>query len=221
MDDADSVATDDSEWLILEAEEGELVAEERLKTDSEDEDWNQTISAPLLSPMMEEGGAKNPEPKEAGPSAILLQADAFRLGHGCLAQCGDHGGDITACWAKALEGFPAVSSIFNLGRIVVSPEAAATGNSTLSVVAPAVVFNNGGVAWPEATTLRIVAGDPFGFDVLPCGGVWQGCAAELVLDLTVPVVPTSGWTGGRSAWVLTDGEGTPFGPLLVVEVVWA
>lgn len=225
QDDVVSITTEGSNWCFVEAEEGDMPAEESLKSSSEeenDDEWSEAGSDPFLMP--EASMEPKPVPTiEVSPSAAILRSSPFELGHPLLAQCSEHGGDITSSWAKALEGFPTVSSIFSLGRLSVSPtcmvRAANGAPVALPMVARAVVFNNGLCTWPEATELRIVAGDPFGLHSLPCGNLPPGCGAELVLDLAVPAAAAPG-TGSRSAWVLTDGNGEPFGPVLVVEVVW-
>jgi len=215
-DDVMSITTEGSNWCFVEAEEGEMPVEEMLMSDAEeksDEEWSE-----MPEPTVEE----KPEPSmEAASSALVLWSNPFELGHPLLAQCEGHGGDVTSSWAQALEGFPAVPSIFCLGRIEVSPAAAGCrpSSATLSVVARVAVFNDSPCTWPEETALRIVAGDCLGLPELHCGGLPPGCGAELVLDLEVPAEATRGM-GGRSCWVLADADGEPFGPVLVVEVMW-
>jgi len=54
------------------------------------------------------------------------------------------------------------------------------------------------------------------------GDLQPGQGADLQLDLHVPAdccCPGTGY-GTRSGWVLTDDIGRPFGPLLVLEVMW-
>jgi len=225
---SDVETADESQWLFVQAEGEEIVVEERLTSDSEDDGWeawvrHRTNASTARLPETSESSIVQIPMKsaevQAEPSAILLSDGAFVHCHSCVMLC-DGGADITASWADALEGFPAVCSIYSLGRIAINPEARYAGTLALPVVARIAVLNNGKCAWPEATALRIVAGDPFGFDALACGGVLPGCGAEFTLDLSVPACGDRG-TGVRSAWVLTDDHGRPFGPLLVVEVVWA
>lgn len=214
-DDAASITTEGSNWCLVEAEEGEVTAEEYvIHSDAEnDDEWSEAASNAGVMPDV--------SIEKASLSASLLWANPFELGHPLLAQCEEHVGDITDSWAKALQGFPTVPSIFCLGRLAVSLAAEdAETPSTISVVARAAVFNNGTCTWPDSAALRIVAGDSFGLHSLPCGGLPPGCGAELVLDLAVPATAADRGMGGRSAWVLIDGDGEPFGPVLVVEVIW-
>lgn len=217
-DEVMSVTTEGSNWCFVEMEKGEMPQEDELKSDSEEaeNDENETDSDSSELDISVEQISE----VQVSPSALLLSFNAFELGHPLLSQCAGHGGDITDSWAKALEGFPAVPSIFCLGRLAVSPSDTTSGSlATVPVTARCAVFNHGPCTWPEATALRIVAGDPLGLDHLPCGGLPPKCGAELVLDLAVPTAGPGG-SGGRSAWVLTDGNGEPFGPILVVEVMW-
>lgn len=95
----------------------------------------------------------------------------------------------------------------------------APGREALLGIIRVVVRNDGDMTWPKETTLRLVAGCGFGFDSLGLGPLAPGHMAELVVDVMVPAVASS-HAGERSAWVLEDGLGRPFGPLLVLEVLW-
>lgn len=157
-------------------------------------------------------------------SACLYASSALELDTACVWESGlnahsvdEMRGDVTAQWQEALGEFPRVASAgaFRLGHVVIS---GLEGQPSLPVNARFAIRNNGSSAWPEGTALRIVAGDPYGFDFMPVGALAPGDAAELVLDL---LVPSRGDFGVRSAWVLTDAYGEPFGPLFVLEVQWA
>lgn len=205
-DDVASVATE--EWMLVDGEEedGELVCEDNCSETSSD-----------LEPTVE----VQPQAIVEVPAlaACVHWSAPLSLGHGSLAQCSGYSGDITASFAQALEGFPGVPSIFCLGRVCIFPDDAADGTAALPVAARVVVFNNGSFAWPEETFLRCVAGNSLGLETMPCGGLLPGDGAELVLDLAVPAAGQRG-TGERSAWVLTDANHAPFGPVLALEVVW-
>merc|ERR1712161_134766 len=70
------------------------------------------------------------------------------------------------------------------------------------------LVNNGQQTWPEATALRIAAGNAFGLHEIMVGGVAQGQVVELALPLVLP----STLELGRSTWAL-EVNGQPFGPL--------
>jgi len=128
-------------------------------------------------------------------------------------------GDATGQWGSALAGFPEVSSAFCLGRVVVSSVARAAGQG-LPIFARVALRNVGASPWPAATSLRIVAGDAYGFDCMHIGAIGPGHAADVLLDLMVMAeCGLEAGCGRRSAWVLEDGCGNPFGPLLTFEVV--
>lgn len=161
---------------------------------------------------------------ELSPSALCLWAHPFKCGHPWLQQSFEHGGDITESWSSAIEGFPSVTHVLNLGRVTISSAAACADASTvLPLTVRATVQNSGASPWADATSLRILAGDSFGLHELPCGGLPAGCGAELVLDLAVPAKRPAHLVtqGTRSAWVLADANEEPFGPIFVVEVMWA
>jgi len=249
--DCESIGTEESQWLVLEndetdcASEADLLqaAELRAKqiqqeagSDSDDEliepaaseasesssEFTLLMQGEVVSTeeelvKIEELIAAVPAPKKPVPvvSAALLTMSPLQICGAGAWECHECRGDMTAQWAPALAGFPEVAGAVCLGRIV------ADVASPVLVLARVAVLNNGNCDWPEATALRLTAGDALGFPALPIGAVPVGQGAELTLDLrtfTPPdVVPG---VGRRSAWVLEDGLGRPFGPLLIMEVVW-
>mmetsp|Transcript_84449 Transcript_84449/g.262187 ORF Transcript_84449/g.262187 Transcript_84449/m.262187 type:complete len:277 (-) Transcript_84449:171-1001(-) len=150
-------------------------------------------------------------------AAALLATAPLHLGSNLLAECEGFRRDATKQWAAALEGFPRMAGAFCLGRLLVLPGQCPGG---VQAVARAVVINNGRAAWPAATAVRIVAGDAYGFGAMHVGALEPGQGADLALDLVLPT-DAEPCSGKRSAWVLTDDHGEPFGPLLVLEVAWA
>eukprot|EP00928_Gymnodinium_smaydae_P054028 TRINITY_DN3787_c0_g1_i2.p2 TRINITY_DN3787_c0_g1~~TRINITY_DN3787_c0_g1_i2.p2 ORF type:complete len:292 (+),score=71.71 TRINITY_DN3787_c0_g1_i2:87-962(+) len=145
------------------------------------------------------------------PSALEVQAAAVVVDAGGF-QCNDEP------WLAALQDFPDVSGAFYMGRVVV-----ARGGDAAVLNARVRVRNAGLEAWPEATTLRVVAGESHGFGALPIGALPGGHAAELLLDLQISPPATSSVCAGagtRSGSILVDGAGAPFGPLLTLEVLW-
>eukprot|EP00747_Dinoflagellata_sp_TGD_P169994 gnl/TRDRNA2_/TRDRNA2_200399_c0_seq1.p1 gnl/TRDRNA2_/TRDRNA2_200399_c0~~gnl/TRDRNA2_/TRDRNA2_200399_c0_seq1.p1 ORF type:complete len:391 (-),score=65.75 gnl/TRDRNA2_/TRDRNA2_200399_c0_seq1:37-1131(-) len=182
-------------------------------------------SADVASPAMPESPptptAEAAEPVPAA-SATLVSTLPLAFGSDSLAEwegCRDSPA-VAAAAAPALERFPGVTNACCLGRVVVF----STGrhqSSDLTVWARAIVRNNGDSAWPASSALRLVAGDGCGFYAMPIGAILPGQHAMLTLDLHLPPSGNvhSG-SGTRSAWVLEDGYGAPFGPLLVLEVVW-
>jgi len=211
LEDAISNATDESQWLVVDQDGGELLEEVGTSSDSDRESEVVAKNDVLQS---------HPDHVHVQASAMILWSNRIQIPKDEYADLHeDVCGDVTTDWAVALQEFPAVSSIFCLGRIVVRARPYVC--HAVPAMVRAVVANDGKHEWPEGTALRIVAGNSFGLDALPCGGLPPCCAAELLLDLSVPTVEPSGPTfGTRSAWVLTDGYGQPFGPVLTVEVVW-
>eukprot|EP00929_Paragymnodinium_shiwhaense_P071300 TRINITY_DN36261_c0_g1_i1.p1 TRINITY_DN36261_c0_g1~~TRINITY_DN36261_c0_g1_i1.p1 ORF type:complete len:274 (+),score=48.15 TRINITY_DN36261_c0_g1_i1:122-943(+) len=168
------------------------------------------------------------------PQAAVLACGPMRIYHGTLdsspafaSELPGHCADVTHEWMLAFHSFPGVTGAFCLGRLALSLRCAGASAMPHALVCAQVALRNGGAAaWPKATALRVVAGDPYGFDVMPIGPLPSGHGACLTMDLCIPspAVQDKGVSigcGKRSAWVLTDDLGRPFGPLLVLEIVWS
>lgn len=153
-------------------------------------------------------------------SATFLAAAPLYLGSHLLTECAGHQGDVSEQWAPALQAFPKVCSAQRLGRVTVSWAEVCSGKALcMPVVAKIMVANRSGADWPAATSLRLVAGEGHGFDSMEVGAVANGQTAQLALDLEVSAhALRAACRGLRSGWVLEDGNGEPFGPLLVFEV---
>jgi len=242
--DVESFATEESSWLVVEQEDSEIEGWEKEDAPgAPGEKMEPAIfhsarekaeTPPILDDTQEEAeptpaeAEDQDEPAKEVPqlavacmaSGKLLAAQPLMLGSGQLLECYGESGDVTARWSAAFESFPGVSGAYCLGRIAVAVREAEA--QLLPVVASVVVLNDGAREWSAGTALRIVAGDAHGFDMMPAGPLAAGQAAELRLDLLVPTdgKDVSSGCGKRSAWVLTDEFGEPFGPLLVLEVVW-
>lgn len=224
-DDLESIATTESQWLLLE-------------TDEREEDLALSLSAAMPSPPHRAAAAASfgaaPEAVSADAAAgaapaalppintasLVLHGAELRLGSNLLAQCPGHRGDLALPLESVMQAFPSINRVCNLGRIFVT--AGVNGPLGLPALGRVLVQNSGTAAWPSSTTLRIVAGDAHGFDSLVVGAIPPGYTAELWLDLTLKVVPDSPHpgVGQRSAWVLADDSGEPFGPLVVLEVIY-
>eukprot|EP00927_Polykrikos_kofoidii_P019018 TRINITY_DN18864_c0_g1_i1.p1 TRINITY_DN18864_c0_g1~~TRINITY_DN18864_c0_g1_i1.p1 ORF type:complete len:286 (-),score=60.06 TRINITY_DN18864_c0_g1_i1:142-999(-) len=220
-EDAESIATVESQWLLVEAEDGD----EADDTSSE----SSIVVADPIADSVAAAGSCTGGISSGFASARLLATDQLQLGFAhnaerMMSECPGYRCDATAQWAQALEAFPAVTSAFCLGRLAVSAVAASAASLKTAepptLIARVAIQNIGRNAWPDGTALRIVAGDPYGFDVLPVGGVPPGHGAELALDLRIAASNCVAGCGQRSGWVLTDHCGSPFGPLLVLEVFW-
>jgi len=154
-------------------------------------------------------------------TAQLLAAAMLQFSSPLLENDQNFRGDVTNQWIEALVGFPRVNGAFCLGRVAVSLTHAERARCVpfLGAAARVAIMNTSTEPWNTGTSLRIVAGDAYGFDATHIGPVEAGCGADITLDLALPLFPT-GFAGQRSAWVLADDKGDPFGPLLVLEVVW-
>eukprot|EP00441_Pelagodinium_beii_P043417 CAMPEP_0197627242 /NCGR_PEP_ID=MMETSP1338-20131121/5909_1 /TAXON_ID=43686 ORGANISM="Pelagodinium beii, Strain RCC1491" /NCGR_SAMPLE_ID=MMETSP1338 /ASSEMBLY_ACC=CAM_ASM_000754 /LENGTH=198 /DNA_ID=CAMNT_0043197915 /DNA_START=40 /DNA_END=633 /DNA_ORIENTATION=- len=181
-DDLESLATTESQWVIVDAEE----------EDQDDEDMHLEAQAAKVATTMQDD-----QPEEVGfkgPSARLVACGLVLLGNDRLAEVpGFRGQDLTSLCAPALQAFPAVNSACCLGRVAVLEGASQTGH--LPLLAKVVVQNHGATAWPADACLQHVAGNPFGFDSLPIGALLPGQGAELTLDLAlhVPEPMSGGW----------------------------
>lgn len=242
--DVESLATEESAWLVVEAEDSETEgwqkedapgapgekpedasmfysAHAELETSSAADDEEEDL-VEELEPQEPTIPKQVPELVETGvASGVLLAARPLMLGSNHLFECSGASRDVTHMWNAAFEGFPDVSGAYCLGRVAVAASGDPRSLEALPVVISVVVLNNGAIEWPAGTALRIVAGDAHGFDMMPAGPLPAGHAAELRLDLCVNMDGRDTSCGGtRSAWVLTDECGRPFGPLLVFEVMF-
>lgn len=106
------------------------------------------------------------------------------------------------------------SEAFRLGHLEIKHTACPPPTKALVKI---VVVNIGEAAWPEASTLELRDGPSWGFDKMPLGAVTPGETVELVLDLSF----TAGHQGDMltSAWAVMDGQGSPIGPPMLLEVV--
>lgn len=152
---------------------------------------------------------KAPEPL----SAQVISAD-LQLGNDAMVEQSEARGDVSPEF-EALLGdgeYHLVTQAFRLGRIFMS------GGSGGKAFAKAYVRNDGSVQWPGNALLRSCSGPSHGFCELALNyAVPVGDTVELVLDLEVEA--QEGGAAARSAWVMCNGEGEPFGPLLILEVV--
>lgn len=208
-EDLDSVATAESQWLFVDAEEeltGQHLEDAQIQ----------------MMPSPE----KQLEVVEAPAAAELLAVMPLQPGSPMITECQGFRGDVTEQWCAAFEGFTGLTGAVCLGRAIVLPAFATAGLGTrpshLPLDVHVQVLNSGPAAWPDAACLRCVAGDPHGFDLMHIGALLPGQGADLQLDLHISADGGCPGTqlGARSAWVLTDDVGRPFGPLLVLEVMW-
>ncbi|CAE8589512.1 unnamed protein product [Polarella glacialis] len=229
-DDWQSSATTESQWLLVDEvdeEDGPASDLEGAESDLEGES---------CSPAREE----EPQHCRAAPSARLLTCSPLEVGSDLLVvQEGSCGRDLTQLCSPALEAFPDVSCARCIGHVAskgrvtkVVPASLAqlvehltegpqdTASNVFPAVARAIVRNDGQEAWPEETALHLVLGESFGFGMLHIGALLPGHAAEIHLDLGLTAGPSAQCGGRRSAWVLADQHGEPFGPLLVLEVAF-
>jgi len=194
--------TTESQWLLVDADEPEIL---------DDGEKNHDISPTWV-----------PDVPNDVVNGNIVAAAPLCLGSACLAECEGFRGDVTAEWGQAFSETPSVFSAFRLGRVLVVPGKMHREQSfRLPVITRVVVQNTSSSPWPDATTLRLVAGQAHGFEIMQLGCVFPGHAADITMDLNICVDSSNTpGLGCRSAWVLVDDLGRPFGPLLVLEVMW-
>jgi len=224
QEDGASVASGQS-WLLVEGEAEALQEDEEdttivvVASDGEEQEESTQEVNPIAAAM--DAMAEEVAKKEEEASATFWFNKPLEVGgNGELEEIPGHQGEQTTKWFEALKNFSGVKGAWCLGRIGISKAVDANAGGACTVVARAVVRNDGSETWPEASTLRLVAGAGWGLHELPVGPLPAGHACELVLDVAVPA-GLAAWPGAgeRSAWVLEDGTGRPFGPLLFLEVM--
>eukprot|EP00811_Abedinium_folium_P005914 NODE_15442_length_1050_cov_1.644637.p1 GENE.NODE_15442_length_1050_cov_1.644637~~NODE_15442_length_1050_cov_1.644637.p1 ORF type:complete len:231 (-),score=51.49 NODE_15442_length_1050_cov_1.644637:229-921(-) len=192
-DEAFSIATEESSWFIAEESHTEVG---------------------------EELGASAPT------NSAVVHAALTHLATDFVRECEGFAGEVDAAeLATIYRGFPGVSGAFRLARLAVVPRAPGTERSQgLPVFLKVAVVNGGDSVWPVGAALRCVAGDAFGLQILPVGGLPAGAPAILTLDLMLESGTADDEAkrhhGVRTVWVLTDANGEPFGPLMMLEVFW-
>lgn len=248
--DAISIASEDSQWLFVDAEEqsdlekvkapheeqgenqGADLFEEQSdleKVTAPDEEQGESQGADFLEEhsdledveLVDVDQAQRDDTNLSEASATLLATELLLPGNDSVTECKGHRMDVTECWFEALKGFPRVTNAFCLGRIMVQ-SATRTQCINLSASMRFAVRNDGLATWPAATALHIVAGNAYGCDVLEIGQIEKGHGADMLLGLNLHADGGSieKGSGKRSAWVLVDSGGEPFGPLIVLEVIW-
>jgi hypothetical protein len=176
--------------------------------------------------IVEEQACEGPEPQARvadievpeepeNTSAKVINA-ALDIGNGAMVEQPEAREDVSASSEfQALLGngeYHLVTQAFRMGRIFVC------GGAGGQAVAKAYVRNDGSVSWPEHCVLRSCSGPAHGFCELSLDyAVPVGETVELVMDLMVEA--NEAGTAARSAWVMCNEKGEPFGPLLLLEVV--
>eukprot|EP00440_Ansanella_granifera_P064714 gb/GFBE01070165.1/.p1 GENE.gb/GFBE01070165.1/~~gb/GFBE01070165.1/.p1 ORF type:complete len:845 (+),score=232.11 gb/GFBE01070165.1/:1-2535(+) len=190
-----------------------------------EDDWERPSSETELSQKSSEEwekfehveSEKQSIPDEKEEAALLaksgkvLHASVSVSDADAMADMQEARGDVTEQFAELLGQYPHVNQAFRLGRLAVHH-----AKADAKALVKAVVTNDGAESWPEAATLRLVAGPELGFPELLLGAVPSGETVEMQLDLTLG--SSHAGDAHLSAWALVDGRGEPFGPLLMVEV---
>lgn len=158
--------------------------------------------------------AKESKPVPETPSAKVASCTRLILGVEAEEDEGAYG-DVTAEFEAAISVVGAKQA-FRLGRVAVPTGSTET---TVPICAKIVVVNNGKVQWPESTAVAIASGEAFGFPYLQLGPLNPGEAAEVILDLAVPLRSQAEMC--RSSWAIVDmTTSAPLGPVLLFEVIW-
>jgi len=144
-------------------------------------------------------------------SAKLIGDPSVEVSSGMLGFDQTSAGDITSVLAQQLSQFPLLNQAYQFGRISANKEG--SDDQFAIVTIRARLVNDGQEAWPESTTLRVAAGNPFGLQEMHVGSVAPELVAELELNLVVPL----NLEHSRSVWAL-EIQGQPFGPLMILEV---
>jgi len=147
-------------------------------------------------------------------SAVGLATLPLVLGSSHPSECRIVEGDVAGDWTSALDQFPGIAGFLSFGRIAVFRKS----GEALPLIARSIVRNDGCVAWPSATAIRLVAGDAHGLEEMALGAVQVGEVVQITFDLYLAADQRC--CGTRSAWVLTEERGEPFGPMFVLEVFW-
>lgn len=125
-------------------------------------------------------------------------------------------GDCTENFPELLRTLPSARQVYRVGQMSIQ---ASDNDATVPAEAKVVVLNDGDVAWPVSTCLRLVQGEALGLESMELGSLEPGEGAEFILDLSVPHQPKPGKIS--SCWTLVDEQnGETFGPLLLFQVIY-
>jgi len=152
-----------------------------------------------------------PEPCAPASAKVLNATLQLHGGDAVMAENPGVCGDATEEFAAQISNYPHITSAYRLGQVLVS---GAGGPAEVKIV----LENNGGLPWSEAASVRHAAGPSHNFAALQLAAVPAGDKVELVLDFSFG----SGESGTRaqSAWVVCNEKNEPFGPLLILELIW-
>eukprot|EP00928_Gymnodinium_smaydae_P100453 TRINITY_DN9858_c0_g1_i1.p1 TRINITY_DN9858_c0_g1~~TRINITY_DN9858_c0_g1_i1.p1 ORF type:complete len:383 (+),score=72.65 TRINITY_DN9858_c0_g1_i1:132-1280(+) len=170
---------------------GELLVAEFIVDDFPFMDWmlEDEAKADSISDVQSEADGGSPPPKSHLSMAIAMQQHIFVGGTGDVE-------------------YPEVVSdlgIESIGQVSGLP----AGTPWVLELA---ITNDAMKAWPDDTALMCCFGSGFGCVGTPVGGLESGQTLLLQVELVGPESP------GRSAWVLTCGQGC-FGPVMMLDVV--
>jgi len=145
----------------------------------------------------------------------VVVSDGGQLVHGIEAHEDDKARcDITEKFLKSID--ERVSHAFCVGRVVIPVSV----DLPVPVCTSVTLNNDGQVKWPSTGILKLVSGNGYGLSDTLLKPLAPGQCTELPIELYVPPEQQPGTF--RSAWMFVDGAtDTPFGPLLIFEVVWA
>mmetsp|Transcript_41188 Transcript_41188/g.94736 ORF Transcript_41188/g.94736 Transcript_41188/m.94736 type:complete len:230 (-) Transcript_41188:96-785(-) len=147
--------------------------------------------------------------------AASLNTEIVWQGSSALQKVGAHAS--TNEWAAALHTVPFVTGAVLMPSIAIYNSKIA---SKVPVLANVILRNTGSLPWPASTRLCLVAGVSHGFEQLWLGPIPAGETIQVSMDLHMSVAGMETTPGVRSAWVLTDDSGEPFGPLLILEALF-
>lgn len=145
----------------------------------------------------------------------VVVSDSGQLVYGIEAHEDDKARcDITEKFLKSID--ERVSDAFCVGRVVIPVSV----DMPVPVCTFVTLSNDGHIKWPSTGILKLVSGNGYGLPDKLLKPLAPGECTELPIELNVPPEPQPGTS--RSAWMFVDtATDTPFGPLLIFDVVWA
>lgn len=152
-------------------------------------------------------------------AVIVPESLGIHLIHPCLAQEPGHQGDATAELAHILNYHPGLQQVYRLGMFVINT--ALYNGQPVNAHAALSLRNNGRGSWPPGTSLRLTHGSGYTVHSIDVQSeVHPGQSVEFYLHFKFEMAGGVGGNTETSAWAL-EVDGNPFGPLMLLEAVWA
>lgn len=196
------------QFFIEPDHETEVAPEDDVDRNDEDQEWIIEGEQTYLQDIEE-------DEEEGLLAATILSSEILMLGVEAQEDPSARG-DVTEEFASIVAN-SGISQVYCAARVELPVSAIGT---EVPLCIRAVVINSGQVPWPETAAICLVSGESFSFPQMALGALKAGEAAEIIMDLLLPLRLSPAIE--RSMWAVVDtSTSVEIGPLLMVEAVHA